>query len=47
MEEIYSRSYKKNMNQLPSKKTKDFILNYSKALKVFTCGGLKVEVLIN
>jgi hypothetical protein len=47
MEKIYSKSPKPNITNLPSKKTKDFILNYSKALKVFNCKGINVEMLIN
>lgn len=47
MEKIYSRNQKLNTNQLPTKQTKDFILNYSKALKVINCKGLVVEMLIN
>lgn len=47
MEKIYAKRTPKNQNALPSKKTKDFILNYSKAFKVLHCKGLKVEMLIN
>lgn len=47
MEKIYSKNPKQNTTHLPSKQTKDFIFNYSKALKVIDCKGLVVELLIN
>ncbi|GGE29844.1 hypothetical protein GCM10010832_07950 [Psychroflexus planctonicus] len=47
MEKIYSNNTKPKSEKLPSKKTKDFILNYSKALHIQQCKGLTVEMLIN
>lgn len=47
MEKIYSEDSKLKTKKLPSKSTKDFILNYSKALRVINCKGVTVEMLIN
>ena len=47
MEKIYSKHSKPNSQKLPSKQTKDFILSYSKSLKIIDCGSIKIEMLIN
>lgn len=47
MEKIYTKKNKEISNFSPKKKVKDFILNYSKALRVYDCNGLKIELLVN
>jgi hypothetical protein len=47
MEKIYSKKNFKLETLQPKKETVNFLLNYSKALSVINCNGLKFEALLN
>ncbi len=48
MAKFYFKSSKKEENYVvPSRKTIDFLLSYSKALKVTNYSGLKFETILN
>ncbi|MFV0566951.1 MAG: hypothetical protein ACK5NB_14100 [Flavobacteriaceae bacterium] len=48
MAKLYPKTSIKTPNQLePKEETVDFLLNYSKALRVINCNKLKFEALLN
>ena len=47
MAKLYSQKALANTKMLPKKETINFILNYSKALKVITIGNMKLETIVN
>lgn len=47
MAKLYSRKPVIKTKMLPKKETINFILNYSKALKIITIGDMKLETIVN
>ncbi len=47
MAKLYFQDYKKNKKLNPNQKTINFLLAYSKALKVINNGNMKFEVFQN
>ena len=47
MAKIYSKKALANKKMLPKKETINFILNYSKALKVVKIGDVNFEIIAN
>lgn len=49
MKQYYAKykPQKKALRKAPRKETVDFILNYSKALKVERCGKVTIEMILN
>ncbi|WP_179353673.1 hypothetical protein [Winogradskyella vidalii] len=47
MAKIYPKASPKNENLLPKDETVNFLLNYSKALRVLKYNKLKFEALLN
>lgn len=47
MAKLYFKRSQKHNNLTPSDDTVEFLLNYSKALRVLDCGQIKIETLLN
>jgi len=47
MAKLYSKKKTKLETLQPREETVNFLLNYSKALSVINCNGLKFEALLN
>ena len=48
MAKLYTNKSVENFNELkPKEETVNFLLNYSKALSVINCNGMKFEALLN
>lgn len=47
MAKLYSKKALANTKMLPKKETINFILNYSKALKVIKVGSINFEIVAN
>jgi len=47
MAKLYSEKNPKIKTLQPKEETVNFLLNYSKALSVINCNGLKFEALLN
>jgi hypothetical protein len=47
MAKLYSKKALANTKMLPKKETINFILNYSKALKIVKVGNMNFELLAN
>lgn len=47
MAKLYSKFSQKNNELTPKEETVNFLLNYSKALKIINCDKMKFETLLN
>ncbi len=47
MAKFYFKSSKEEKHLVPSRKTIDFLLSYSKSLQVLECNNLKFETILN
>ncbi len=47
MAKIYSKKTLATQKMLPNKQTIDFILNYSKSLKIVKVGNMNIEIIAN
>ncbi|MFT6748304.1 MAG: hypothetical protein ACI9XR_000854 [Flavobacterium sp.] len=47
MAKLYTKNSLAKLNMVPKKETINFLLNYSKALKIVTIGKLQFEIIVN